>query len=178
MPITGADILIKLSTKAGAAGNSTASTPAGSLGKYISTTQLVNATLHNLFDAVSGDENVAGDDEYRCIFLHNNHATLTFQNVIAYLFSETPSGAAISIGVDPTVASAIGSAGAQAVEVTDEDTVPAGVVFTAPTTVGGAISIGSLAPGQCRAIWVKRLAANTAALANDNVVLRIQGESL
>jgi hypothetical protein len=177
MPIASSDILVKFSVAA-AAGNTTAGTPAGSLGDQISTTQLTDNSLHNLFDAVGGDENAASEAEYRCIFLHNAHATLTFTNVKVFLSSETAGGASIAIGVDPTAASAIGAGVAQALTIANEDTAPVGVAFSAPTTIGAAIVIGDLAPGQCRAIWVRRTAANTAALAGDGVVLRVQGESL
>lgn len=52
MAITATDILFKFSVKTGAAGNSTAGTAGGSLGKYISTTQITDNTLNNLFDDV------------------------------------------------------------------------------------------------------------------------------
>lgn len=178
MPIAGTDVLLKFSTTAGAAGNSNAGTAAGSLGKYISTTQLTDNVLNNLFDDVGGDENAASESEYRCFFIHNNHATLTFQNVKAYILSEVAGGAIIAIGVDPTAASAIGAAGAQAVQVADENTAPAGVAFSSPTDSTTAIAIGNIAPGQCRAIWVRRTAANTAPVSNDGGTLRVTGESL
>lgn len=47
MAITASDILFKLSTTAGAAGNANAGTVGASLGKYISTTQLSGTALHN-----------------------------------------------------------------------------------------------------------------------------------
>jgi hypothetical protein len=175
--VSSSDILLKFSVAA-AAGNTTAGTPAGSLGDQISTTQITDNSLHNLFDVISGDENAASEAEYRCFFIHNSHATLTFSNIRIFLFSETAGGASIAIGVDPAAASAIGSGSAQAATVADENTAPGGVTFSAPTTLGAAINIGDLTPGQCRAIWVRRTAANTAALSNDGVVLRIQGESL
>lgn len=178
MPIVGTDVLLKFSTTAGAAGNTNAGTPAGSLGKYISTTQLTDNVLNNLFDNVSGDENLAATVDYRCIFIHNAHATLTFSNVKVYLASEVAGGASVAIGVDTTAASAIGAAPAQAVSIVNETTAPAGIAFTSPTTIGAAITVGDLAPGQCRAIWIRRTAANSAALANDGVTLRISGESL
>lgn len=178
MPIASSDILVKLSTIAGTAGNQNAGTPAGSLGKYVSQTQVVDNNLHNLFDVVSGDENAASESEYRCVFIHNAHASLTFTNIKVFLSSETSGGASTAIGVDTTAASAIGASPAQALTIANEDTAPVGVAFSAPTTIGAAIAIGDLAPGQCRAIWIRRTTANTAALAGDGVVFRIQGESL
>lgn len=178
MPITSTDILLKLATTAGAAGNANTSTPNASLGKYISTTQVVDNTLNNLFDNISGDENAAATIDYRCLFIHNNHGTLTYQAIVVYLLSEVAGGANIAIGVDTTAASAIGSASAQALTIANEITAPAGVTFTSPTTLGAGIVVGDILPGQCRAIWVRRTATISAALNNDGVTLRVQGNSL
>jgi len=178
MPIQNTDILLKLSTTAGTAGNQNAGTPAGSLGKYISTTQITDASLNNLFDNISGDENAAATVDYRCIFVHNNHGSLTWQTVVVYLLSEVAGGANIAIGVDPAAASAIGSASAQAAQIANELAAPAGVVFSSPTTLGTGLSIGNLAPGQCRAIWVRRTATISTAVSNDGATLRFQGNSL
>lgn len=87
MAIVAADILYKFSVTTGP-GNSTAGTASTSLGEFISTTQITDASLHNLFDVVTGDENAASDVEYRCIFVHNNHATLTWQGVVVWLSAE------------------------------------------------------------------------------------------
>lgn len=178
MPVAAADVLLKYSVKAGAAGNSTAGTAAGSLGKYISTTQITSAVLNNLFDDVTGAENAALEAEYRCIFVHNAHATSTWENVKAYLLSEVAGGVNLAIGVDPAAASAIGAAPAQAAEIATENDAPVGVVFSSPTTTGAAIALGNLTPGQCRALWVRRTAVGGAAVANDGGVLRIFGESI
>jgi hypothetical protein len=54
MPIATSDIKIKLSTKSGSAGNSTAQGNVNnSLGKYISTTELVDNSLNNLYDDIT-----------------------------------------------------------------------------------------------------------------------------
>ena len=71
MAIVAGDIKIKLSIKSGSAGNSLAQGDINaSLGKYISTTEPVSATGNNLFDNVTGGENLASGVEYRCIFVH------------------------------------------------------------------------------------------------------------
>lgn len=178
MPIASTDILIKYSVKTGTAGNQTAGTAAGSLGKYISTTQITTATLSNLFDAITGAENAVSESEYRCIFVHNNHATLAYQNVFVFISAEVAGGANATIGVDPTAATAVGAASVQAVEVANEDTAPAGVTFSAPTTYATGLAMGTLNAGQCRAVWIRRTATNSVPLANDGVTLRFQGESL
>lgn len=180
MAITATDIQFRYSVKTGSAGDSTAGTAAGSLGKYVSTTQPTDNTLNNLFDDVTGDENAASDVEYRCIFFLNNHGTLTLQNAVAWLSAEVASGATQALGVDPTAISAKASASAQAVEVTDENTAPAGVTFTPYTSVdtkAEGLSLGNIGPGQVKAVWIRRTAANTAAVDNDGVTLNIGGDT-
>ena len=176
MAITATDILYKFSVTA-AAGDTTAGTAAGSLGDQISTTQITDATLHNLFDVVTGDENAASDVEYRCIFVHNNHATLTWENVVVWLSSETAGGASAAISVDTTGVTPKGQASAQAKSVADESTAPASQTFTAPTTKGTGLTIGNIAAGSVQGIWIRRTAANSAALDTDGVVIRCEGDT-
>lgn len=256
MPIVSSDIKLKLSIKSGAAGNSAAQgDPDASLGKYISTTEIQDATLNNLFDNISGDENEAEESEYRCIFIHNSHASLTLQSPKVWLggprftaeadddvftsvdhgfsngdmvrleaskatdtlptgvnnsttyyvrdvtddtfkletsigggavsLSADGSGEArkygtttIAIALDDIAASAIGDSSAQADEVADEDTAPGDVgAFSSPTTKSGGISLGDLAAGQCRAIWVRRTTTNSAARNNDGISIRVEGDT-
>lgn len=184
MAIVSTDLLIKLSTTAGAAGNANTSTPNASLGKYISTTQVVDATLNNLFDDVTGDENAANDVEYRCFFIHNNHATLSLQNAVVWITADVSGGANVGIGVDPAAATVIGSTPAQAAVSTDENSAPSPTVtFTnyasgsAVDTKARGLSVGTIAAGSCRAIWVRRTAANTAALNSDGCTIRIEGDT-
>jgi hypothetical protein len=178
MPITTSDIKFKLSIKTGTAGNQSAQTdPNQSLGKYISTTEIENATLNNLFDDVSGDENAANDVEYRCFFIHNAHASLTWQNPIIWISEEVAGGASIAIGVDPTAASPIGSSQAQALEIADEDTAPSGVSFSSPTSKGTGLSVGNLSAGYCKAIWVRRTCSNSAAKNNDGATFTVEGDT-
>mgnify|MGYP001581747195 CR=1 FL=1 len=178
MAITATDILFKLSIKTGTAGNQNAQTDVNvSLGKYISTTQITDATLNNLFDDVSGDENAASDVEYRCIFVHNAHATLTWQSVVCWLSAEVGAGANAAIAIDGVAASAIADTVAQADEVANESTAPTGETFSSPTTKATGLSIGNLSAGYCRAIWVRRTATNSAALDNDGVTIRCEGDT-
>lgn len=179
MPIASSDIKWKLSIKTGAAGNSSAQGDVNaSLGKYISTTELSGTALNNLFDNVSGDENAASDVEYRCVFVHNAHATLTLLGAVVWLAAEVAGGAAVAIAIDNIAASAIGAAPAQAAEVANESTAPSGVgAFSSPASKGAGLALGDLPAGQCRAVWVRRTAANTAALDNDGVTLRVEGDT-
>lgn len=178
MPIASSDLLVKFSVKTGSAGNSTAGTANGSLGKYISTTQITDNVLNNLFDDITGDENAASTVDYRCIFIHNNHATLAWQNAVVYLSAEVAGGASIAIATDNIAPSAVGSASAQAAEIANETTTPTGVsAFSSPTTKGTGLSLGTLNAGQVKAVWVRRTAANTAAVNNDGVTIAFAGDT-
>lgn len=177
MPITATDILFKLSVVA-ANGNTTAqANPNDSIGGVVSTTQIVDATLHNLFDVISGDENAASVVDYRCLFVHNAHATLTWENVKVWIASEVAGGASAAIGLDPAATSAVGAASPQAARIANETTAPAGVTFTAPTTKAGGLTIGNMGPGTVKGIWIRRTAANTAAVDNDGVTIRCEGDT-
>lgn len=176
MPIASSDVLYKYSIKTGSAGNSTASAASTSLGKFISTTQC-STGLNGLFDDVSAAENAASTVDYRCIFVHNNHGSLTMQNTVVYLASETAGGTNIAIAIDNVAASAIGSASAQADQIANETTAPSAVgSFSSPTTAGTGLSLGNIPSGQCRAVWVRRTATNSAAQA-DGVTLEISCET-
>jgi hypothetical protein len=177
MAIVTGDLLIKLSVAA-AAGNTTAQPdPNLSLGDQISTTALVDNVLHNLFDVISGDENAASDVEYRCLFIHNNHGTLIFQAPFLWITAETAGGANAALAVDGVAASALGSASAQADVVANENTAPSGESFSSPTTKATGIALSDIAAGSVRAFWVRRSATASAALDNDSVTFRIEGDT-
>jgi hypothetical protein len=179
MPIVTADLKLKLSIKTGTAGNQSAQPDVNaSLGKYISTTEVVDNTINNLFDNISGDENVASTVDYRCVFVHNSHATLTLQGTKLWLSAEVAGGAAVALAVDDVVASAVGSASAQAAEIANETTAPTGVgAFSSPTTKAGGLTLGDIGPGQVKAFWVRRTAANTVAVNNDGATIRFEGDT-
>lgn len=175
MAIVASDIVKRLSTTAGSAGDSGAGTPAGSLGKYVSQTAITDATVGNLFDDVSGAEAAAGMTDYRCFFVLNNHATLTLQGATIAVQSQTSGGGDITIALDNIAPSAKGSSSAQAAQIANETTAPTGV----GSFGAGPLTIGDLAPGQVKAIWVKRVVtAGASALNPDGVVLRVTGDTL
>lgn len=174
MAITAADIEWRYSVKTGSAGNSTAGTAAGSLGKYMSLTEVV---FGDLFDDVTGDENASSDVEYRCIFVYNDHATLTYQNSVVWIDSQQAGGTDLAIAIDGLPASPKGQTTAQADEVADEGTAPTGETFTAPTTKATGLSLGNIPAQQCRAIWIRRTANNTGAVNNDGGTIKVAGDT-
>lgn len=174
--ITTGEVLFKFSVAA-AAGNTTAGTAATSLGDQISTTAWAGGVANDLFDDVSGAENAASTVDYRCIFVHNSNASNVLENPVVYLSAETAGGASIAVGADTTAASVIASASTQAITVATETTAPAGVTFSSPTTSGTGVALGNIPAGQCKAFWIRRTAANTAALSNDGVTIAVTGDT-
>ena len=179
MAIQTSDILFKLSTKSGSAGNTlTQADPNSSLGKYISTTQITDASLDNLFGDISGDDNAASAVDYRCFFVHNNNATLTWLGVKAWISAEVAGGANTAIALDNTSATAIGSSPAQADNIATATTSPVSVgAWSTATTKSTGITVGDIPAGYCRAIWVRRTATNSAALNNDGVSVSFAGDT-
>jgi hypothetical protein len=178
VPVAASDIQYRFSTTSGSQGNSTAATAAGSLGRYMgnSSSTITDASLHNLFDAVSGAENAASDVEYRCFFIYNGHATLVWQNVGVYIDTQTAGGASIAIGLDPAGVTANNSVSAQGAQIANESSAPSGVTFSTPA-VGTPLSVGNVAALSGFAVWVRRTAANSAALTNDGGVIVATGET-
>src|ERR1041385_1698976 len=133
MPIASSDIKIFLS---GGSGNSD---PNASLGGVKSSTEVTDNTLNNLFDDVSGTESNAGDTEYRCVYVYNNHGTLSMQNTHVYISSNTSSA-------DTTFDIALAGEGvnATAETVANENTAPVGESFSAPTTYAAGLDMGTI----------------------------------
>lgn len=164
MPIASSDIKYYIS---GGAANSNQN---ASLGGARSSTLMAN-----VFDNVASAEAAAGDVEYRCVYARNDHPTLTLQNAKIHIQSNTPSGdTSIDIGLGT---SAVGTGNEQVVG--DEQTAPSGVTFSAPANVGAALAIGDIAPGQHKAVWIRRTVnAAAAAYTADTFTLRVTGDTL
>ncbi len=174
MAIASTDIIIRLSQGNTAA--QTTSTANASLGGTMSTTAWAGGTLHDLFDQISGTENAASESEYRCVYVLNNHGTLTWEVVKAYLSAETAGGASVAIGLDGAGVGNGTTTGVAQV-VANEDTAPTSVTFSSPTTDGTGLSLGNIGAAQAYAIWIKRTTANTSALNNDGATLAWAGDT-
>lgn len=60
------------------------------LGGYRSSDEIVDDLSENVFDNINAAESEAGDEEYRCIFVRNEHATLTLEASRVYLETNSP----------------------------------------------------------------------------------------
>jgi hypothetical protein len=182
--IVSSDILFKLSAPSASSGNSATGTPGSSWGNYISTTVISNTPLDNLFTDITGAQNAADQVDYACIFIHNNTASgNSMLNTVAWLPLSlfVAGGALVALAGDTFAASAIGSGSQQAVKITAATNAPAGVsgwvspTSTAPTfpSYTNGIQLGTIAPGNCRAVWIRRSAQNTAPVNNDGFTLEV-----
>jgi hypothetical protein len=175
VPIADADIQFRLS---GGAGNSSAN---ASTGGVMSSTAWTGGTLHDLFDAISGDDNAASVTDYRCIYVRNNHATLTWgPNVKAWFSAVTAGGASLAIGL-ATQGVGNGTSTGVASTIANENTAPAPAVTfltdTVATSKGAGLSLPDIPAQSAHAIWIRRVAANTAALSNDGATIQVQGDT-
>lgn len=161
MPIVDTDIKFYLS------GGASNSDPDASTGGARSTTTVVPS---DLFDDVSAAEATAGDTEYRCFYVFNDHATLTLQSAKIFIDTNT-SGDRISIALDG--AGKNGEAETEA----DESTAPTGETFSQPANYAGGLSLGDLAPDEYYAVWVKRVIPSSASGATDTWSVTVQGET-
>ena len=167
MSIITADFVTRLSGgAANAVGNA-------SLGGAKSSSAM-SSTVDQLFDAVSAAEASAGTVEYRCVYLHNANGVDTMTNAVVYVSANTPlAGTTLDIGV--------GTAAVNGTEqtVASETTAPTGVTFSAPSTAGTGLALGSLPPGQHKAIWLRRtVTAGATNSANDTWTLGYQAETV
>ena len=149
------------------------SDPNASIGGAISSTQITTSSLHNLFDAVSGSEASSGDVEFRCIYVKNSHGSLTLQNTVIWISSNTPS-------TDTTIDIGLGSSAIDGTEqtVAGEGYAPTSVTFSAPSTLGTGLSIGDLTTGQTKAVWIRRTVSSSASVySTDTVTLNVGGDT-
>lgn len=169
MLIHPSDIRLRLSAPGASAGNTVGGTAGNSLGRFVATTEFVNATPHNLFREVTAGENAGGTVDYQCLFVHNAHPTNTLQWPRASITSQVAGGVNVAIGVDPTPATALASPSAQAAVIADKDTAPAGVTF------GTAVVLGRIPAGKVKALWVRRTSVNAPARRHDGVTIVVTG---
>jgi hypothetical protein len=161
MAILTTDIIYRLS---GGAANTD---PLLSLGGAKSTT----AASTNIYDDVTSAEATAGDIEYRCVYIHNAHATLTYLGSKVWIQTNTPSA-------DTTVAIGLGTSGLNATEqtVANENTAPTSVTFSSPVDFAGGLLMGDIPAGQHYPVWIRRTVTGAVAVA-DSFTIRVQGDT-
>jgi hypothetical protein len=139
--------------------------PAASLGGAMSSVELGS----NFWDAVSDAERVAGDTEYRCLYVINNGADPAY-NVKIWIQAD-PSNCDHEI--------ALGGEGLNgtAETVGGEGSAPSGESFSAAASEGAALSIGTLAAGEYYPVWEKRIVGAGETAGAQTRTLRVKYEA-
>lgn len=163
MPILSTQLEVRMS---GGVGNTAA---VSSLGGTKSNTGFTTSAF-NLFDTVSGTESGTGDTEYRCVYVHNANASLTAQNTVIW-FTANTAGSWLALGAGTSAINGTEQT------VVDENTAPIGITFTAPANAGAAVALGSIPPGQHKAVWFRRVVPAGAAAATYTFAVRVTCES-
>lgn len=115
-----------------------------------------NVTTNAVFDKILKSENMAGTEDYRCLYFVNDYTNQTIYEPTIQITASQASNAIFSVGFltdKNVVAEAIDS----------ETTAPANIIFE-PTTIASNLIKGSdnqLLPGEYVAFWFKRKATNT-----------------
>lgn len=169
MPIIASEIQFFKST---ATGPGTGGATISSLGGAITTDQLVDGLLNDLWDDVVATESTTGRTEYRCVYLQNKNTTLVYQGASVFIDTNAPNANVThAIGLDPAGLNGV------AATVVDETTAPAGVTFSEPGA-GTPLSLGDVGVDEFYPIWIRRTVSPGAlASAADSLTLGFQGAS-
>ena len=161
MAIVATDIVYRLS------GGASNTDPLLSLGGVKSSSVLTSA----LFDTVTSAQAAAGQTDYRCFYVHNNHASLTLQASEIWIQANT---------TNTRIAVGLGTSGLNGTEqtVASKTTAPVSVVFTtAATNYATGLVMGGIPPGQSYAVWLRRTVTAGATSATDTFTMRTQGDT-
>ena len=128
----------------------------------------VPSGLHGVFARMAAADNAGQVPQYACLFLVNAHASLTWTDVRVWLSGGDPAGGAtVALAADTTPASLLGASSDQALtaaSISAPGSQVTGLSWSTPASyAGSAVALGDIGPGKCRAFWVRRLGANSAA---------------
>lgn len=169
------DLEFRYSTVAATGGNTTSGSAGASLGKYVSQTPIVNATMANLFPRITGEENAAANVDYQCIFFVNLHPALTYNLGKIWISDEDPGVASIAFALDNLPPSNANVTTYQAAYIADKNVAPTNVgSFSTATTKGTATLMPDVPPGHVQAIWLRRSAIATMSLTSDSATIRVE----
>lgn len=166
MSVLSSDIKVYLS------GGASNDNPNASLGGAVSSTEIVDDTLHNLFDEVSGAEHLVGSTEYRALFVKNDSAETAY-NVKVFIDSNTTGvDSSLEIGKEATI-------GSPKQTIANETTAPTDITFSTADGVGNAIVLGDMTAGTYYMVWLKRIiSAGETPQANDTAVIKFYVDTL
>lgn len=143
------------------------------LGGAISAVEIPSGTANNLWDDVTNAERVAGDTEYRCIYIKNTSAGGTWKTPVVWIDSQETKGTA-AIALD---SAAVGATAASSSA--DENTAPASpaVNWGTLTSKAAGTAIADIGPGGYKAIWIKRQVTANIGGGSDSISIRVEGDT-
>jgi hypothetical protein len=187
--IVPSDVLYYLAAPSATIGFTTAGTVGNSWGKYMSSTQLSGTALDNLFPDLTGAQNAASQVDYACLFVLNNTSSgNSMLNTVAWLptSADVAGGCTVSLAGDPAAATVKNSSAQQAALIGSATSAPGGVsgwvsntgsAPVSPSYTNG-IQMGTIAPGFCRALWVRRTATNSTPVNNDGFGIEVDFDTM
>lgn len=168
MPISQLDIEMRLS------GGTLNYEPFKSLGGAKSATEIVDAIVNNLWANVTPTQSKTGYTSYRCVYIHNEHPTLTLSAAKIWFESFTP-----STSDEVTMGLGTSSIGRTEQTVSSEDKAPVGVTFSSPSSSGTALALGSITALCHKAVWIKRVVtSNATVFMSNSYTIRVDGMTL
>jgi hypothetical protein len=115
----------------------------------------VTNIAENIFDNVTEAQSLAGNTEYRCFYIENNHATLPAYNVTLWVSSQPTVADTISLALDSNGLN--GTALGPLNDTEDTTDVLSGLTFTTPTSQSTGLDLGTMAAGDNYPFWIKKV---------------------
>lgn len=168
MAIVASDLKMYLT---GGAGNTD---PLASFGGAVSSTELTNGVLNNLWADITGEQASAGRTRYRCVAVKNTHGSLSLTSSKVWIDTNTTSASdTITIGLD------LAGVNATPDDIANETTAPSpAVTFVTAVDKANGLNTGTVANGQYYGIWIKNVVdASASASTNNQYILKFEGDT-
>lgn len=146
--------------------------PSGWLYVYVTQSSLPGTTqtdaitianlVNNVWDNVTGQQANDGLIEYRCLYVINLNSVDNAYDVRVWIQEQPQGPDSLYIALDPA-GKGNGTTTGVAIEINAENdplSELGAVSFTAPSSQSDALVIGTLTPGQCQAMWQKRVVSS------------------
>ncbi len=109
----------------------------------------------NIFDDITEVQSFAGNTEYRCFYLQNNHATATAYKVTIWVNAQPDVADTVSVSLDP--AGLNGVALGPLADTEDTTNVLSALTFASPSSSSTGLLLGTMLAGESYAFWIKKV---------------------
>ena len=176
MAVIAADIKYFKSTDATTVAGNTNGALVDSLGGVISANEIISNSNHNLFDAVTSAEALAGRIEHRLIYVTNQNASQTLFASKVFVATDTVAAdTLIEIALDPAAVGADSSL--TIADETDSGNALVGLTFSTANSFANGLDVGDMTFGTKKAVWVRRTITAGATAAAETATLEVQGDT-